>query len=88
VICTPSTHLELVAPPAVDQPVVALVDRVLQRLTAAGGPMLRKELRALLRVNNQRLGESLAHLQRQGRVQRSDAGWSLAGDDGPQRRLL
>lgn len=72
-----ATHLELVSPPVVDEPVVSLTERVMERLAAAPGPLLRKELRALLRVNNQRLGEVLAHLQRQGRVERCERGWSV-----------
>ena len=44
-----------------------------------------KELRELLRVNNQRLGEALAELERQGRVVREDAGWRLPE---AQARLL
>jgi len=80
-----ATHLELVAAPSVDEAPVPLRDRVVERLTAAPGPLMRKELRELLRVNNQRLGEALADLERQGRVVRDDAGWRPADTQG---RLL
>ncbi len=83
-----ATHLELVSPPHIDQPPVSLRDRVMERLSAAPGPMLRKDLRATLRVNNQRLGEALADLERQGRVQRGNSGWGLADDAENQLRLL
>ena len=72
-----ATHLELVAPPAVDAPPVPLRDRVIERLAAAPGALLRKELRAQLRVNNQRLGDALVALERQGRIVRGAAGWTL-----------
>ena len=72
-----ATHLELVSPPAADRPPVPLADRVVERLSTAPGPLMRKELRGLLRVNNQRLGDALGHLERQGRVARDPAGWRL-----------
>lgn len=78
-------HLELVSAPAPERAPVPLRDRVLGRLSAAAGPLMRKELRELLRVNNQRLGEALAELERQGRVVREDAGWRLPE---AQARLL
>lgn len=81
-----ATHLELVAPPIIDRPVTPLQDRVMERLTDANRPLMRKDLRELLRVNNHRLGEALAHLERQGRVERCDKGWSLSTE--PQARLL
>jgi len=80
-----ATHLELVAPPALEERPVPLRDRVVERLAASPGPLMRKELRELLRVNNQRLGEALADLERQGRVVRDAAGWRMP--DG-QVRLL
>lgn len=72
-----ATHLELVAPPAVDVPSVPLRDRVVERLALAPGALMRKELRAQLRVNNQRLGDALAELECQGRVVRCATGWTL-----------
>jgi len=83
-----ATHLELVSPPQLDKTPVPLRERVLERLAAAPGPLLRKDLRALLRVNNQRLGEALTYLQQQERVQRGDAGWRLAPNYQNQLPLL
>lgn len=83
-----ATHLELVAPPAIDKPPVPLQDRVVELLAAAPAPLLRKELRASLRVNNQRLGEALAHLERQGRVRRGETGWTPTDQRDHQIRLL
>ena len=72
-----ATHLELVSPPVVDKPAVPLRDRVVECMAGAPGPLMRKELRELLRVNNQRLGEALDDLERQGQVVRGDGGWRL-----------
>ncbi len=81
-----ATHLELVSPPALDKPDVSLSERIIEALGVAGQPLLRKDLRALLRVNNQRLGQTLTELQAQGHLRRDDAGWSRV--DSPQPRLL
>jgi len=59
---------------------------VLDSLRVATCPMRRKDLRAALRVNNQRLGEALAHLERQGQICRTDEGFAMA--DAPTGRLL
>lgn len=79
-------HLALVATPTSDAPAAPLSQRVLDSLRVATCPMRRKDLRAVLRVNNQRLGEALAHLERQGQICRTDDGFALA--DRPTGRLL
>ena len=38
-------------------------------------PMMRKELRERLRINNQRLGKALELLERDGEILRTDRGW-------------
>jgi hypothetical protein len=81
-----ATHLELdgtapaaqtaVRPPAPNAP--ALHDLVLDTLRRAHSPISRAELRATLRVNNNRLGDVLLNLERQRRIVRSDLGLALA----------
>ena len=66
-----ATHLELVAPPPLAAPVIPLHQRVLDALHAAPGPLLRKQLRQQLRVNNAHLGRVLDQLQREGQLERS-----------------
>ena len=41
-------------------------------------PLLRHQLRARLRINNQRLGNALQSLHREGRIERIAQGWRLA----------
>jgi len=72
-----ATHLEVCAP--VSQPgddPVPLEERVLDLLSTADSPMSRTAIRAELRVNNNRLGDTLAKLQRSGLIMRSSRGWS------------
>lgn len=52
-----------------------LVDLVRRRLADAGQPLSRVALRRELRVNNQRLGDALLRLERDGFVRRSSDGW-------------
>ena len=52
--------------------------RIEAELETAGAPMLRRELRMLLRVNNHRLGEALERLEHAGRVRHSAEGWESA----------
>jgi hypothetical protein len=76
-----ATHLEVCAP--VSQPgddPVPLDERVMDLLSTADGPMPRTTIRAELRVNNNRLGDTLAKLQRDGLLMRSARGWSLRAD--------
>lgn len=81
------THLELVAPPPVEAPVIPLTERVLDVLRVVDGPMRRQDLRERLRINNQRLGDALSHLERDGRVSRGDVGWTI-GTKSAQVALL
>jgi len=75
-------HLELAESPANTDdrpatPAPELHDLVLDALRRAQRPLSRAELRARLRVNNNRLGDVIADLERQARLVRSDAGLSL-----------
>lgn len=80
-----ATHLEVVGnagshddSSATDVPTPSVSDRVLSVLRKASSPMSRSQLRAVLRINNNRLGDALAELQRSGRVVRGDDGLSVA----------
>jgi len=72
-----ATHFE-VAGDAPDAGPVPLERRVAEQLAKTDGSLLRKDLRAQLRVNNQRLGQALERLERDGRVRRTAAGWEMA----------
>ena len=69
------THLEIVATetPASAAP---LGDQILTVLRAGGARLQRAELRARLRVNNERLGEALADLEKNRRVTRTPDGYA------------
>ena len=54
-----------------------LPERLLALLRSAPRPRTRVELRARLRVNNQRLGQVLANLQARGVLERTPLGWQL-----------
>lgn len=73
-----ATHLELCAgtpaPPPGKPP---LTERVLDQVRGSSGPLRRGELRQRLRVNNARLGDALAELERRGVITQSAAGWAL-----------
>ncbi len=76
-----ATHLEVCAP--VSQPAQAsqaLDERILELLSAADGPIPRASIRSELRVNNNRLGDTLATLQKASLLVRSSLGWSLCPD--------
>ena len=78
-----ATHLEVVGSaadhdeldPASAAP--SLEDRVLAALHRASGPISRAQLRASLRINNNRLGDAIADLERAGRLQRTEHGITL-----------
>lgn len=80
-----ATHLEVAAGPghsAPDEPTPgvtapSLHDRAIDVIRRAGGPLSRAQLRAALRVNNNRLGGVLDDLERAGHVRRSDSGITL-----------
>lgn len=81
-----STHLQVLGGPAEAEQPVPLQIRVLELLDQAEGPMLRKDLRERLHVNNQRLGEVMDLLQRQGKVLHTDQGWARrAASTAPDR---
>lgn len=76
-----ATHLEVVgssapdsAPTAATSDAPSLPDRVLAAVRAAAHPLSRAQLRHSLRVNNNRLGDVLAQLERSGLLRRTDGG--------------
>lgn len=76
------THLAIVHPttPCQHRPPPhppSLTERLLERLHAEPRPHTRVELRRLLRVNNQRLGTTLAELEQAHLVVRTAGGWTL-----------
>lgn len=76
-----SAHLALAGSDddaAVDQP--ALAERLLAALADAGGAATREQLRASLRLRNERLGTLLADLAQRGLIERGPRGW--------QRRIV
>lgn len=73
-------HLELVAADAnslIGSNGRALPEAILEALRSARAPLQRVALRAQLRVNNERLGDALTNLERDGLVRRDHDGWRL-----------
>jgi hypothetical protein len=69
-----ATHLEIVATTA-SNATDSLQDRALALLENATGPMTRTAIRQHLNVNNQRLGDTLTHLDKQALAMRTSKGW-------------
>lgn len=72
-----TTHLEVVGAPLADR-LGDLQEQVLACLVP-GEAFTRARLRDMLSVQNQRLGEALEKLQRDGKICRSAAGWQRVG---------
>ena len=70
-----STHLQVIGGDEQLELPVPLDTRVMELLDGAEEPMMRKELRERLRINNQRLGKALEQLERDGEILRTDRGW-------------
>jgi len=72
-----ATHLEIAAEHAPSAPpsLEALAET---ELAAAGAALTREQLRARLKVKNQRLGDALDTLQRAGRITKTPQGWLSA----------
>jgi hypothetical protein len=69
-----ATHLEIVTAPSADT-TASLAERTLVFLRNSDKPLTRTAIRNHLKVNNQRLGDTLTHLDRQGLVLRTSKGW-------------
>lgn len=77
------THLQTRAPDSDEDdlatpPPSPIAEQLRNRLAAASDPLTRAELRAALRVNNQRLGDALQQLERDGILERTHGKWTLA----------
>jgi RecA-family ATPase len=66
-------HLEIITDNATKEP--SLQERILHTLNRSDEPITRTQLRALLAVNNHRLGEALTALEALGRIRRTAKGW-------------
>lgn len=74
----PTPHLGLVAADPEDAtPTAELAQRLLDTLGTAGHPLSREALRQTLRIRNAGLGETLARLRAEGRIERTEAGFAL-----------
>lgn len=74
-----ATHLEIDGAPPVAEPTPNdLGALVLDALRHADKPVTRSALRTMLRINNNRLGDTLKALEAQGHIRRSDDGLCLA----------
>jgi len=69
-----ATHLEISSPAKITTD-VSLNDRILDLLSHAGEPMTRTTIRKHLKCNNQRLGQTLLDLDKQGLIRRTSTGW-------------
>lgn len=74
-----ATHLEMAA--GAEQSGLPLDQRVLARVRTSARALTRAALREQLKVNNQRLGEALATLVKQGLIQRIPEGYCTAQAD-------
>ena len=66
------THLEISSPVKID---TSLTERILALLINESRPLPRTAIRNHLKVNNQRLGQTLINLDKQGLILRTQDGW-------------
>jgi len=69
-----ATHLEISAPANITTE-VSLNERIRDLLHHANKPLTRTTIRERLKCNNQRLGQTLLELDKQGIIRRTSAGW-------------
>jgi hypothetical protein len=69
-----ATHLEIASPAKITIE-GSFNDHILDLLSHAGKPLTRTTLRKLLKCNNQRLGQTLLDLDKQGLILRTSNGW-------------
>ena len=74
-----ATHLQIVADTG-SKPCASLADRALLLLQNSTTPLTRTAIREQLKVNNQRLGDTLARLDKQALVQKTSKGWLTLGN--------
>ncbi|MFQ5902362.1 MAG: AAA family ATPase [Candidatus Binatia bacterium] len=69
-----ATHLEISSPAKIETN-SSLAEGILALLLQAGRPLPRTTIRKHLKVNNQRLGQTLVSLDRQGLILKTASGW-------------
>jgi hypothetical protein len=69
-----ATHLEIASPTKIPTG-LSLNKSILDLLLRVGKPMTRTTLRTHLKCNNQRLGQTLLDLDKQGLIRRTSSGW-------------
>ena len=74
-----ATHLEIVADTGSNTS-ASLADRTLLLLQNSKSPLTRTVIREQLKVNNQRLGDTLAYLDKQALVLKTSKGWLPLGN--------
>jgi hypothetical protein len=75
-----AVHLELedVEDDAPSPGTCSMEENVLRILREASAPLPGTEIRKMLKVNNQRLGKALRHLQDRGKIERNGNAWEIA----------
>jgi hypothetical protein len=81
------THLEITTPNAITTG-VSLAERTLLLLQNSPKPLTRTSIRKQLRVNNQRLGETLVNLGQQGLILQTSKGWVGLLNNHPEAQQL
>lgn len=84
VVRTTERHTSPATPKTGDSP----AERVLDALRAANKPLTRAALRQAVRINNLRLGDTLADLEGRGHISRVANGWQLSPDTAPDQLPL
>ena len=74
-----ATHLEIIADTGSNTS-ASVADRTLLLLQNSKSPLTRTAIREQLKVNNQRLGDALAHLDKQALVLKTSKGWLPLGN--------
>ena len=80
-----ATHLEIIADTGSNTS-ASLADRTLLLLQNSKSPLTRTVIREQLKVNNQRLGDALAHLDKQALVLKTSKGWLPLGSGSLDKR--
>jgi hypothetical protein len=76
-------HLEVCDAAASSEPHKPTLEELVLQLLRHTSPLSRAEIRAQLRVNNQRLGVTLAALEKRGQIKRVAEGWRFAAPFAP-----
>jgi len=80
-----ATHLQISSTAKITTE-VSLNQRILDLLLQAGKPLTRTTIRKHLKCNNQRLGQTLLDLDKQGLILRTSTGWVNTQSHSPQSR--